>query len=285
MDEVRKKGSNSDTLLKLGVELQQLIDTFRAAVVLNYDAIHEIKSLITLQLNKIVFPELQEFFQSFEQINLSGLSETFNQRLKLWERFLGKFDEDLWATDEDILDYLWDNEGDIDLIKTFSMEKYVESNLGDYLNFFDNNVTFARYSGIIHDAYSAFKQEKYALAIFPLMAATDSIIQLTFDDYTIKDPESKSTKIKNGKNKTYYKALDYVQTTEYKLAISLILFRRIFNVYEKINDPSWNQEPVIINRNWVMHGSYNYDKITKTDVLKMFQLLKALAVVNELSFD
>lgn len=245
---------------------------------------------------KTVFPYIQRVSASLESpaftqlvrtlssIDFEGLSEAIKTRLKFWEIYLNRYDTELWAVDEELLESFWDGDYELAKLDSFSINDYVEAKLEHYMSFFDTKELFARHRGIIRDSYEAFKAGKYALSIFPLMAAIDYIFQVTFKDYTIQDAKAKPVFKGRSKDKTYYRAMDRVQSTEEELAFSHFVFRRVFKVYEIMFAPSWGEEPKNINRNWVMHGLYNYEKITKADVLKVFQLLKAVEIVSEITF-
>lgn len=123
---------------------------------------------------------------------------------------------------------------------------------------------YTNYVTILEQSYEAYQLKQYALASFPLFAVIEGIMSTTFHGYEI-DVEIKP-KLRNKKNQLYVKLSDYVESTEDELAINLLFFRRVFYVYEELFKPSWDKHPEQINRNWMMHGSYNYDRISK----KMF---------------
>lgn len=157
----------------------------------------------------------------------------------------------------------------------------------------------------IHSLFDDFKQEKYyecASIIFGLIDA--KIIKLNVSDYEYKDKNGKEftdgEKIKQG-IKAFFKLYnnnfkkffnnhplkmktnqitfnDFVE--EVKLEMDLYVGYEFFNIAYPIlvffKDSDWEKystkKPEIINRNWLMHGMYNYSDITKADCMKLFLL-------------
>ena len=134
---------------------------------------------------------------------------------------------------------------------------------------------------LLEQSYSAFKSGQ--IHVVPLFAVIEGIVSSAFKVYEV-DVNVKPM-LKNKKDKLYFKLSDYVESKEDELAVNMIFFRRVFNVYSELFQPSWDRHPNQINRNWMMHGSYEYARVTKTDVIKLFQLIKALEVVDHISFE
>lgn len=209
------------------------------------------------------------------------IREDLKIRILEYEEKLEHYDKDLWAVDLDLLDeQVFDDEVAVPLNM---METVVESKLELYMGLFKKESTYNPYSSILEQAYSAYKSGQYALAAFPLFAVIEGIISKTFEEYEI-DLNLKP-KLKHRKNQLFVKFSDYVESAEEELAINMLFFRRVFFVYQEVFKPSWDSHPEHINRNWIMHGSYNYEAITKKDILRLFQLIKALEVVKNISFE
>ncbi|EJQ98982.1 hypothetical protein COL28_23190 [Bacillus thuringiensis] len=216
----------------------------------------------------------------FNDFDWSSIRDGLRSQLKEYEIKLKKFDKELWTIDAELLDTFEDESREFN---SSAIEKYVEDSLDSYIKFFMTDDLYSDYKLIIEQAYKAYKNGDYALTVFPLFAVIDNLISNTFSDYQI-DIQLKPS-LKNHKNKIFHKVKDYVETNEDKLAFSLMFFRRVFNVYKKIFEPSKKKHPNQINRNWIMHGSFTYDEITKLDTLKLFQLIKAIEIVKNISFE
>jgi hypothetical protein len=171
---------------------------------------------------------------------------------------------------------------DVDIApETFPVSEYIESHLTDYLELFDREPLFERHRLILHDAYAAFSQGNYRLSIFPLMATADSIVESTFQRYKIPDLPKH---VQRKKHPTYYKVIKYAKNQEDELALWSLFAWRVFNVYAILFE-KFDPTSAHINRHGVMHGLCDYNNVTKTDVLRMFQFLKASILMNDIEFD
>ncbi|TDX36561.1 hypothetical protein C7954_1476 [Halanaerobium congolense] len=203
-------------------------------------------------------------------INWDDLEKNFRNRLRKYESLMSKFEKECWAIDADMLD-------DMEIInhEDFEIDKYIEKNLDEYIELFQKNSLYENHTSLILEAHELYNLNYYKHCAFSLLAVFENILSEAFDDYNIK---------KTKKDNIFNKTSDYIETVEDKLALNIILFRRVYNVYTILYKPSWNKHPKQLNRNWIMHGSYNYDKIGKIDILKLFQLLKAASILNYISF-
>ncbi|EJR55533.1 hypothetical protein IK3_05627 [Bacillus toyonensis] len=216
----------------------------------------------------------------FNDFDWSSIRDGLRIQLEKYEIKVKKFDKELWTIDAELLDTFVDESREFN---SSAIEKYVEDSLDSYIKFFMTDDLYSDYKLIIEQAYKAYKNGDYALTVFPLFAVIDNLISNTFSAYQI-DIQLKPY-LSRHKDKIYHKVQDYVETNEDKLAFYLMFFRRVFNVYKKLFEPSWNNHPNQINRNWIMHGSFTYSEITKLDTLKLFQLIKAIEIVKNISFE
>ncbi|KAF0817746.1 MULTISPECIES: hypothetical protein [Cytobacillus] len=267
---------------KIDPELFQMFkkigDTYKETTIDLQATLKNIMTPVSLSL-PLVTARLQ---QAISSIDWSGLREGLKVRLATFETQMEKFDQELWAIDSNIFDS-FEIDDDIDLPSCMDIEQHVEKMLDKYMDNFRKEEMYTNYVTILEQSYEAYQLKQYALASFPLFAVIEGIMSTTFHGYEI-DVEIKP-KLRNKKNQLYVKLSDYVESTEDELAINLLFFRRVFYVYEELFKPSWDKHPEQINRNWMMHGSYNYDRISKKDVLRLFQLIKAAEVVKYISFE
>lgn len=218
---------------------------------------------------------------TLKSIDWSGLTTGLKASIEKYEHLMQKYDMELWAIDGSLFEIL-----ELDEVEPPSyemVERNVENLLDSYMEDFKKDQMYNKYISIIEQSYTAFKSKQYAIATFPLLAVVDGIMASTFSEYEI-DVQLKP-KLRKQKNKLFVKVKDYVESKEDELAVILLFFRRVYYAYQEIFKPSWDNHPEQINRNWLMHGSYDYDKITKTDVLRLFQLVKALEIVKYISFE
>ncbi|MGO5128628.1 MULTISPECIES: hypothetical protein [Bacillus cereus group] len=267
---------NIQSMTQLAKTNQEIAESVRISAQLNFNFTSPITEIFK-ELHQNITAMTQNMFKNFDW---SAVRESLRRQLEYYDSQLEQFDKELWAIDADILDAF--EEAEIELSSAI-IEKHVEDSLESYIELFVTDELYSDHKLIIEQAYSAYKNADYALTAFPLFAVIDRLISNTFAAYEI-DTKLKPS-LKSHKNKTYHKVKDYVETTEDEIAFYLMFFRRVFNVYKKMFEPSWKNHPKQINRNWIMHGSFTYDSITKVDALKLFQLIKAIEVVKSISFE
>ncbi|PEB54186.1 hypothetical protein CON65_16590 [Bacillus pseudomycoides] len=282
--------------------LSETVETFKTPII--FEAIESMKQLtetnqkladsvrIGAQFSEIFANTMSEQIIAFQQsidsmtqsifndFDWSSIRDGLRSQLEEYEIKLKEFDKELWTIDAELLDTFEDESREFN---SSTIEKYVEDSLDSYIKFFMTDDLYSDYELIIEQAYKAYRNGDYALAVFPLFAVIDNLISNTFSAYQI-DIQLKPY-LRKHKDKIYHKVKDYVETNEDELAFYLMFFRRVFNVYKKMFEPSWNNHPKQINRNWIMHGSFTYNEITKVDTLKLFQLIKAIEVVKSISFE
>lgn len=217
------------------------------------------------------------------EIDLSGVKERLKARLEEYELLMRRYDLELWAIDSNLFDCLVELDDIEEPPAIEVIEQFIESKLDSYMKGFTKTSIYNNYLMLLEQSYSAFKSGQFVLASFPLFAVIEGIVSSAFKVYEV-DVNAKPM-LKNKKDKLYFKLSDYVESKEDELAVNMIFFRRVFNVYSELFQPSWDRHPNQINRNWMMHGSYEYARVTKTDVIKLFQLIKALEVVDHISFE
>lgn len=87
------------------------------------------------------------------------------------------------------------------------------------------------------------------------------------------------------KNKTKSKKIlldEFVKKTKYSMDIDvgyevLSIAYPLFTFFDDISWKNYPNKPNTINRNWLMHGMYSYNDITKYDCIKLFLILYQLS--------
>lgn len=221
---------------------------------------------------------LNPILEQLKNINFDHLSDSLNERQREFDKSLEKYDDLYWAVDEELWAALRSGECSEETIA-----EHVEENIDDYSNFFSSEDYYKSYRLIIEQAINSLKQEQYASATFNLFAVIDGNITKAFKEYEMEIEQRKN---RQRKPKTFDKLKHYIQVEDNKdrLAFSFIFFKRVFNVYSSFFKPAWSGKSDIINRNLVMHGSYDYNEITKEDVLRLLQLVKATSILENITF-
>jgi len=221
---------------------------------------------------------LNPVLEQLKNINFDRFSEQLNETQRKFDTSLEKYDDLHWAVDEDLWVALRSGECTDETIA-----EHVEENINDYVEFFSRNDYYNSHSLIIEQAFNSLKQEQYASATFNLFAVIDGNITKAFKKYDIPMEERRN---RRWEPKTYEKLNHYkkVKSNQERMAFSFIFFKRMFNVYSVFFKPAWNGKSEVLNRNLVMHGAYDYSRITKEDVLKLIQLVKSTSVLGDIAF-
>lgn len=234
-----------------------------------------------VKFGREVYTVVHPALEMLRNIDFNQIFENIKENLKELDTSLEVYDKELWAMDEELFEAITVGECTLD-----TMGQYIESNLNVYEEFFLKKRYYAKYNTLIKQAIFSIENGQYAVAAMPLFAIIDGLLTTTFEDYAIAEERlTPRLKKNNNKDKVFYKAKDYASNDEDELIYYLIFFRRVFNVYSIFFKPyGKNRYPNEINRNFVMHGSYNYDEITKDDVLKLLQLVKASHTLQYITF-
>ncbi|MFD0682303.1 MULTISPECIES: hypothetical protein [unclassified Paenibacillus] len=228
--------------------------------------------------------EIQQAFQPLvEQVGRFALSidwekiqDAIKLRLQHYEEFMSKYDVECWAITPELLEAFEDEE-----YKVTEIEKYVEDHLNEYIIYFKKEPLYEKHRALIGEAYELYMQKFYMHCAFSLMAIFENILSNAFSNYKL----GTDVKIKNRRPDLHTKTTSYIKSNEERLALNILFFRRVYNVYDIIFKPYWDTHPEQINRNWIAHGKYDFERINKSDILKLFQLLKALSILNEITFE
>ncbi|MCU5578426.1 hypothetical protein [Bacillus wiedmannii] len=193
--------------------------------------------------------------------------------LKKIERLILEHESEMWCIDFQIVAHLMD-----EVISSEMVAKYVEDNLEYYIEELTSNSMYKLHIALIKEAYEAYNLGFYKLCVFPLISTFDHVFSLWCEGKIQK----KSISIEEKPNTRRLHAR--VKPDEYE-KVRQEYFTKIFTVsilrmYKKMFLKIPEQLPNELNRNAIMHGFYDYESITKEDVLKLFQLLKSAIVLT-----
>jgi len=223
--------------------------------------------------------ELPKFYLNIaplmNSINWKQLSESLKRKLEKCESLMISLEQEGWAVDVDLLDDLIDGNCIFNEI-----EDYLRRNLSDYIEFFEQNEIYSKHLKLILRTKELYDLQFYEHCTFALFAIFEEILNVSFSEYKLNNHDNKKRKSRDPN--IYQKAKDYIETKEDETALCQIFFRRVYGIYQVFFKPSWKEHPDQLNRNWIMHGSYDYERINEVDVLKLFQLLKAVNVVSDI---
>ncbi|PFA02078.1 hypothetical protein CN379_28340 [Bacillus thuringiensis] len=266
-EEVRKGAQNKAQIIKNIQDIQQstmeLISAIQQPVIDIQDSFVE---------NMYVFSEMNQ--------HIAGLMnsidwETINQELeddaRNIEGILKEYEKDFWCVDMELFALIEDKE-----LKFKEAPKYIEENLGKYISEINNESLYKFHTTLINEAYEAYKAGLYKLCTFPLFATFEYVMTSWYKGTINEDKKSiRQTKyVKGLRSNVHPRNYKNVEEDPMFKVFSLSVIR----VYRKLFDTKYTNSK--LNRNTIAHGFHNYDSISKNDVLKLFQILKAAPVLK-----
>ncbi|EOO67657.1 hypothetical protein IIC_05296 [Bacillus cereus VD021] len=201
--------------------------------------------------------------------------ETINQELeddaRNVEKFLKEYEQDFWCVDMELFALIEDKE-----LKFEEAPKYIEENLDMYIAEINKEPMYKFHATLISEAYEAYKAGLYKLCTFPLFATFEYVITSWYSGNINEDKQSiEQTKyVKGLRSNVHPKKYKNVEEDPTFKVFSLSVIR----VYRKMFDTQYTSSK--LNRNTIAHGLHDYDSLSKNDVLKLFQILKAATVLK-----
>ncbi|TNB96926.1 hypothetical protein FHG65_18835 [Bacillus cereus] len=227
---------------------------------------------------------MQPFFEMAEHItglmniiNWESISDAAAERIKEIDRLLQEYEQDFWCLDYEILDDI--EEG----ITLEIVSVYVDKNLESYVEAIIKEPMYELHVSLIKETYEAYKKGFYKLCAMSLFAAFEHVIaswragNIKAEMVSVKQ-NPKVFKLYNKIKPEVYSDIEQVQFSKVFALSVLRMFKRTF---VKIPDELCQE----LNRNSIAHGFHNYDSLNKTDILKLFQLLKSTLVIKYLDIN
>ncbi|HHK5546044.1 TPA: hypothetical protein ACQUHN_002469 [Bacillus thuringiensis] len=189
------------------------------------------------------------------------------------ERLILEHESEMWCIDFQIVAHLMDG-----VISSERVTNYVEDSLENYIEEITSNSMYKLHASLIKEAYEAYNLGFYKLCVFPLISTFDLVFSLWCEGKVQKKSISIDEKpniprlYAKVKPEEYEKASQEYFTQIFTLSILRMYKKMFLKIPEKL--------PKELNRNAIMHGFYDYESITKEDVLKLFQLLKSAIVLT-----
>jgi hypothetical protein len=206
-------------------------------------------------------------------IDWTLISEAVAEKIKEIDILLKEQEEDFWCLDVDILDAIEDGELILE-----ELPEYVDKNLEAYIEELIHDPIFELHSTLIKETYEAYKSGFYKLCTFSLFAAFEHVVASWYVGNIKK--ELISIRIKPKVCRLYNKikpiANDEKEQEQFIKVFTLSVLRIFKKTFVNIPDEPSKE----LNRNSLAHGFHDYDSLTKTDVLKLFQLLKSALILK-----
>ena len=224
--------------------------------------------------NMGVFPEMNEHITGLMNIiDWESISDAAAERIKEIDMLLKEHEENFWCLDFEILDAVEKEE-----MNQEHISEYVSKNLDLYVEEIVKDPMYELHATLIRETYEAFKGGYYKLCAMPLFAAFEHVLATWGDGNINADMVSVRQKpiifrVTKAISPEKYSEIEEEQFTKvFSLSVIRMLHKTFVGVPKELC-----QE---LNRNSIAHGFHDYDAITKTDILKLFQLLKSTLVIK-----
>ncbi|PEL80031.1 hypothetical protein [Bacillus wiedmannii] len=271
-EEVRKevqKGTQLTKSIQAIIDIQQstmdLIRAIHQPVIDIHDSFIE---------NMSVFSEMNEHITGLMNIiDWESISDAAAERIKEIDMLLKEHEENFWCLDFEILDAVEEDE-----MTQEHISEYVSENLDSYIEEIVKDPMYELHATLIQETYEAFKGGYYKLCAMPLFAAFEHVLATWGDGNINADMVSVRQKpiifkVTKAINTEKYSEIEEEQFTK---VFSLSVIRMLHKTFVGVPNELCQE----LNRNSIAHGFHDYDAITKTDILKLFQLLKSTLVLR-----
>lgn len=221
---------------------------------------------------------LDNMYAPLKNIDWEGIREAAAERLKELDQLLREQENSNWCLDVDLMDSI--DEGEIELEE---LPDHVDAHLDGLVKELTAEPIFRLHTSLIDESYRAYKSGFYKLCAFPLFAAFDHVIASWYDGNLTKENISVDKKPKT--IRLYRKIEEITEVGKEQDEFIKVFGLSVLRMYQKTFTKIPEQINKELNRNSIAHGFHDYDSITKTDILKLFQLLKASTILELISIE
>lgn len=253
------------------IEMQESINKLYKPVL---DAQQSLENIIGPYLD--IQNSIQQTLAPLKNIDWESLKEAAAERLKEIDKLLREQENSNWCLDVDLLDSIDEEDVDPNVLLN-----HVNANLEDLVKELIAEPIFKLHTSLIDESYSAYKLGFYKLCAFSLFAAFEHVIASWYDGNLTKENLSVDKKPKARK---LYRKIENITKNEKEQDEFIKVFAlSVLRMYQKTFSFIPEQLNKELNRNSIAHGYHDYNSITKTDILKLFQLLKASTILELIS--
>ncbi|MDA1664872.1 hypothetical protein PDK09_05125 [Bacillus cereus] len=226
-----------------------------------------------IEAQKMWQEQIQKIIELCNNIDWDLMREVVAEQVKDLDQTLSEQVEDYWCLDMDIANALVNGE-----ITKDDLSEYMDGNIDSYIAEIVQDPIYELHATLILETYEAYKVGLYKLCAMPLFAAFEHVVKLWCLGYIKKDKVVVNFKpdIWGVKKKIAPEEYNHIE----KENLNKIFALSVFRMYEKIFDNIPEQLGQELNRNAIAHGYYDYDSVSKIDILKLFQLLKSTLILK-----
>ncbi|HFK1808215.1 TPA: hypothetical protein ACGXQD_001101 [Bacillus cereus] len=257
---------------------QQTIDTAQSWYKQNQQTIDMAQSWYKqnqqiIEAQKMWHEQIQAIIELCNNIDWDSMREVVAELGKDLNQILAEQVEDYWCLDMDIAIALANGK-----ITKDGLSEYVDEKIDSFIEEIVQDPIYELHATLILETYEAYKVGLYKLCAMPLFAAFEHVVKLWCLGYIKKEKIVVNLKpdIWGVKKKIALKEYNHIE----KENLSKIFALSVFRMYEKTFDNIPKQLGHELNRNAIAHGYYDYDSVSKIDILKLFQLLKSTLILK-----
>jgi len=218
---------------------------------------------------------------SFKTI-IANLDENYKDYRNKQYALIAKAQEYQWFLNEELVDRCIEEQIEIEdtVFDEDKVVKHIKERFDEYINDIVTSPCYATQKKIINQSVYAYTIGHYEMAIFPLLGSFDNVISRWAQGILTNPYQHQDVYIYNFRGKLKNHIGKSTKVVENIQSINLLSGLTIINAYIDLfdNRPS---DLTKINRNAILHGSFNYDVLSQNSYLKMIVLLKsALALLD-----
>ncbi|MGX5567649.1 hypothetical protein ACWKT7_17985 [Bacillus toyonensis] len=226
------------------------------------------------KVNQSLLTISQTIIKTLNDIDWEAVNYDLEENAKETDAILQRFEKDFWCLDMEMYCDLEDGHISVDQISG-----YVEDRIELYIEEIGKDPIYELHSTLIKETYEAYKAGLYKMCAFPLLATFEYIISSWYSG------NIKADRVSMTKTKKVERLYDQIKPEKFRdvdedlmfktFALSVLrMFKKLFKTRKKG-----------FNRHLIMHGFHDYDSLTKTDILKLFQLLKSAIILRFFDLD
>ena len=277
----KKLVSPMEPLIKMSLEQQRLVQPLVDPTLLKpmfkyLETMTMLQESVQNAMRVAVNPilnHIQRINDTIKAIDWEKVSENARQQIKEIDTLLREKDRELWCLDYSLADMVLSN-SDADTITEIAV--YVESNLDNYLEFYRTESIYTMHIDLLTEAISAYKDGYFKLCLGSLF----TVVEYLITSWYVGDLNNIGGR-PNQKN--LYHRVDKL-TKDEQSELDKVFAQSILRVYKEMFKSDYGEEfSDTLNRHSIAHGYHNYESIKKEDTLKIFQLIKSMSLLNDVS--
>ncbi|PGO70246.1 hypothetical protein CN983_10760 [Bacillus cereus] len=217
--------------------------------------------------------QIKPIIDMYKKINWDLIREAVAEEIKILEGILIDQEEINWCLDIETATAIVNGE-----ITKDDLSEYMDRNLESNITKLVKDPIYELHATLIQETYEAYKAGLYKLCAMPLFAAFEHVVKLWCQGFVKKD----NIIVKHLPNRYgVKKAMDPENYSHVeKESLNKVFVLSVFRMYNKMFDNIPEQLGQELNRNAIAHGYHDYDSLSKTDILKLFQLLRATLILK-----